>query len=136
MRQPVQFTSERSGVYRTPDDASRLRSQSITAGIGWFDIDFDAASGKDAGIKAIARAVGAPPDTFGANWDALADVLQDLSWDSTAAHVLHLRGQWEASMDERATLVEVLRASADYWRSTGRSFVVFIDDCRELPAWK
>ena len=135
MTQPVQFSSERSGIYRTPDDASRLRSQAVGAGIGWSDIDLNAAAGKHAGLQAIAKAVGAPRDTFGANWDALADVLQDLSWNSTTAHVLHLRGHWNASVDERATLLEVLRASADYWRSTGQTFVVFMDDAEELPAW-
>jgi Barstar (barnase inhibitor) len=135
MTQAAQFSSERSGVYRTPDDADRLQSQLEAAGIGWVDVNLDACPGKHAGIEAIARAVGAPRDTFGANWDALADVLQDLSWKAAAGHVLQLRGHWNASVDEGATLLEVLRASADYWRTRGKAFVVFMDGGGSLPSW-
>jgi hypothetical protein len=135
MTQPPQLSNERSGVYRTPDDASRLRAQAGSEALGWSEVDLAAAPGKHAGIAAIASAMRVPGDTFGANWDALADVLQDLSWDSAAGHVLRLRGPWNASVDERATLLEVLRASADYWRSRGKPFVVFVDGAPELPAW-
>jgi Barstar (barnase inhibitor) len=114
---------------------SRLQSQARASGLPWSEIDLTASPGKHAGIHALARAVGAPAATFGANWDALADVLQDLSWHAAPGCVLHLRGDWNASIDERATLLEVLRASADYWRGRGRPFVVLVDGAAELPAW-
>jgi hypothetical protein len=135
MTQTTQFSSERSGVYRAPDDMSRLRPLSHDAGLAWSEVDLNAFPGKQAALDAIASAVGAPAATFGANWDALADVLQDLSWRAAPGHVLHLRGHWGASADDRATLVEVLRASADYWRSRGKPFVVFVDGLAELPGW-
>jgi hypothetical protein len=135
MTQSAQFSSERSGVYRTVPDVSRLRAQATDAGLVWSEVTLDAFSGKHAGIGAIARAIGAPAATFGTNWDALADVLQDLSWHAASGHVLHLRGRWDANADDRATLVEVLRASADYWRSKGKPFFVFADDPAELPEW-
>jgi hypothetical protein len=135
MTQSTHFRSERSGVYRTPPEASSLRVQVHDAGLAWWELALDAFPGKGAGLGAIARMIGAPAATFGANWDALADVLQDLSWHAPSGHVLHLRGKWEASVDDRATLLEVLRASADYWRSKDRPFIVFVDDATELPAW-
>lgn len=136
MTQTPPFPAVLSGVYRTPADVGQLRSQSHDAGVAWWEIDMGAHPGKRAALNAIAKSVGAPASTFGENWDALADVLQDLSWDSAPRRVLHLRGRWDAGADERATLVEVLRASADYWRSRARSFVVFVDDAAELPAWR
>jgi hypothetical protein len=135
MTESSQFPAARSGVYRTPADVSRLESQSREADLAWLEIQLDAFPGKRAGLNAIAKTMGAPAGTFGENWDALADVLQDLSWDDASGHVLHLRGHWDASPDDRATLVEVLRASADYWRSRSRAFLVFLDDVAELPAW-
>jgi hypothetical protein len=135
MTQSTQFSSERSGVYRTPDDVSRLQTHSREAGLAWSEVGLDVFPGKQAALDAIAGAIGAPSGTFGANWDALADVLQDLSWRASGGHVLHLRGRWDASADDTATLVEVLRASADYWRSRGKPFFVFVDGLAELPAW-
>lgn len=135
MTQDPPFTSERSGVYCTPADATWLQTQAREAGLRWSNVSLDAFAGKRAALEAIAHAIGAPTVTFGANWDALADVLQDLSWHAPAGHVLHLRGKWNASGDDRATLVEVARASADYWRAKGRPFFVFIDDSGELPQW-
>jgi hypothetical protein len=135
MMQSTHFRGERSGVYRTPPEASSLHAQARHAGLAWSELALDAFPGKHAALGAIARAIGAPHDTFGANWDALADVLQDLSWHAPSGHVLHLHGKWDASVDDRATLLEVLRASADYWRSRGQPFIVFVDDSTELPPW-
>jgi hypothetical protein len=112
-----------------------LHAQARDAGLAWSELALDAFPGKQAALGAIARAIGAPGDTFGGNWDALADVLQDLSWHAHSGHVLHLRGKWEAGVDDRATLLEVLRASADYWRSRGRPFIVFVDHATDLPPW-
>jgi hypothetical protein len=135
MTQSTQFDGQRSGVYRTPQDMRALHAGATAAGLAWSELVLDAFPGKQAGIGAIARAIGAPAATFGANWDALADVLQDLSWRAAPGHVLHLRGKWDASIDDRATLLEVLRASADYWRARGQPFIVFVDEATELPAW-
>ena len=135
MTQSEPFPSTHSGVYRTAADVSRLQSQARASGLAWSEIDLRASPGKHAAIHALAGAIGAPAATFGANWDALADVLQDLSWVTAPGYVLHLRGDWNASSDERATLLEVLRASADYWRSKGTPFIVFVDGAAELPSW-
>ena len=135
MTNTTQFTDERSGVYRTPAEVGELRSQSRAAGLAWADVALDACPGKHAALNEIAQAIGAPAATFGSNWDALADVLQDLSWDVSEGHVLHLRGKWDATGDDRATLLEVLRASADYWRARRKPFFVFVDGAVELPQW-
>jgi hypothetical protein len=129
------FPSERSGVYRTPADVNQLKTQALDAGLTWSEVSLDASPGKRAALDAIAQAIGAPAPTFGGNWDALADVLQDLSWHPSAGQVLHLRGKWQASGDDHATLLEIARASADYWRAKGKLFFVFVDGAVELAPW-
>jgi Barstar (barnase inhibitor) len=135
MTQSDEFSSVRSGVYRAAAEVNRLQSQSQESGLAWSEVDLDAFPGKHAAIEAIASAIGAPAATFGANWDALADVLQDLSWRAASGQVLHLRGRWDANGDDCATLLEVLRASADYWRSRGKPFIVIVDGAAQLPPW-
>ena len=55
------------------------------------------------------------PGHFGANWDALADCLGDLSWRPAAGYVLVFRGAERLARDAPevlAVLAEVLRAAA------------------------
>ena len=136
MTHPQQLSSTRSGVYRTPADLVRLEGEARAAGLAWADVAHGTRRTKQEVLAAVAEAVGAPAATFGANWDALADVLQDLSWRQAPGQVLHLRGL--ESLDpavERAILFEVLQASAAYWKARGKPFFAFVDDALELPEW-
>ena len=131
------FPSSRSGVYRTPSDVDRLESEAQSGGHAWAEIGLGVCRTKQDALAAIADAVGAPAASFGANWDALADVLQDLSWRHAAGQTLRLRGTEALEpASERTTLLEVLQASAAYWRSRGKPFFAFVDDARELPEWR
>ncbi|AQT71575.1 barstar family protein [Streptomyces sp. fd1-xmd] len=62
------------------------------------------------------------PEWFGGNWDALADVLKDLSWlpDAGAAGRLVAVTSWQgyagARPAEWETFVEVLEEAVDFWR--------------------
>jgi len=93
--------------------------------------DLRRARGKKAALGAIAAAF-AVPGGFGGNWDALNDVLQDLSWlhGREQGIVLQLSGTAGfsgAAPDDFALLLEILDAAAAYWRGKKRVFVVFCD---------
>jgi RNAse (barnase) inhibitor barstar len=131
------LTADRSGLYQTPSDWASLREHFAASAADRFDIDLADARTKEQLLEAFARSLSFPA-TFGRNWDALADALQDLSWHPTSAEVLHLQhvgAVQRALAADWVTLLEVLSATAMYWKSRGRPFVVFIDGARELPHW-
>lgn len=74
-------------------------------------------------LAALAMAVGAP-ESFGGNWDALADGLQDLSWRPAAAYELALLGTSGLNADEQAIADEVFDDTARFWQAQGKSFRV------------
>jgi hypothetical protein len=126
-----------SGVYHAPAHVAAVRESLERSGARWLDIDLSKARTKAELMEALGRSIAAPAD-FGQNWDALADVLQDLSWQSASAYVLHLRECAAASRAlgrDWATLLEILSESAMYWKSRRRAFVVLVDDAAELPPW-
>jgi hypothetical protein len=134
---PSKLTVESSGVYRTPADVSELRDQAAGSGAQWLEADLAGARDKAALMRALAGAL-AVPAGFGANWDALADSLQDLGWRSGVGYVLHLRHAARARQalgPEWDRLIEVLRASADAWRLRGKPFLAILDGAAELPRW-
>lgn len=137
MTYPHPLTSARSGVFGTPADLDQLTVAAQRSGLVWAEVALGAEQAKAAALTAIANAVGAPGAWFGANWDALADVLQDLSWHEAAGLVLRLRGLESAHPSiDRATLLDVLRTSAAYWQARGKPFFAFVDNAPELPAWR
>jgi RNAse (barnase) inhibitor barstar len=90
-------------------------------------IDLGGAADKDALLARLAEALGFP-DWFGGNWDALEDCLADLSWRPGEGHVLLLERHGELSLDDLGVLIDILSASAEYWRGRGRPFfAVFVD---------
>lgn len=113
--------AKRSGVYR----ASSARAiQEATRASALDVVPIDAQKP----LEAIARELQFPA-WFGDNWDALEDSLGDLSWRKGEGHVLLFTGYPE----ERALLIDVLRASAEYWAGRGKPFfAVFIDPGRRL----
>ncbi|GLX19117.1 MULTISPECIES: barstar family protein [Streptomyces] len=88
---------------------------------GWdvVRLDLDGVRSKAALMRRCARALAAP-EWFGGNWDALADVLADLSWLPEAPGRLLAVTSWRGYAAERPedwdTLTEVLEGAADFWR--------------------
>lgn len=133
------FTPAHSGVYRAPSSLAALRDTVVAARGAWIEIDLGSVKDKAALLKAFAAAF-AFPATFGGNWDALADCLQDLSWRRDRGCVLYLRGAGAYARTaplEWATTLEIVTISANYWKTRDRSFVVLAADLAELPefAW-
>ena len=114
----------RSGVYRTREEKDILDA---TRGAKLDVVSVDA---KDNLFDSLARAL-ALPDWFGRNWDALEDVLGDLSWRKGDGHVVIFR-TFPAGEDF-CILVDVLRTTAEYWAGRGRPFfAVFLDAGKSL----
>lgn len=65
------------------------------------------------------------PGWFGANWDALADCLGDLSWLLAPGYLLLIEhsGTWHAAQsDEFDTLLAILNEAAQEWRERNVAF--------------
>lgn len=116
-----------NGVYRLPrQDVAEDR-----AGLRVVAADLRRARGKKAALRVLAGAFSAPAG-FGGNWDALNDMLQDLSWLSGREQGVVLRlsgtaGFSAAAPEDFALLLEILAEAAAYWRGKKRVFVVFCD---------
>lgn len=129
--------AEQNGLYRAPADVAPLRRAAREAGLSWRVIDLQRARGKRALLAAFAREF-AFPATFGGNWDALADCLQDLSWRTEPGWIVQVRGTAAfaaVAPDDHELLRAILGAAADYWRGRQRVFVVLAGDDAGLPAW-
>jgi len=82
---------EAAGSYSLQCGVDELRAAANDADFALFDADLKGVKGKQNFLGALAQAANFPPG-FGANWDALADELCDLSWHDAAGYVLLLRG--------------------------------------------
>lgn len=130
------FSATDNGVYRTPSGIALLRAEATGAQLSCAAIDLRRVRGKRALLNAFSRALRFP-DTFGCNWDALADSLQDLSWLPCRGWLVVVRGAAgfaALKTQEHEVLLEILDAAAEYWRSRGRVFIV-LSDADGLPAF-
>lgn len=133
------FPAGSGGIYRAPADVGALPAAARSARLSWTVIDLRRVRGKRPLLNAFARALGFP-GTFGGNWDALADCLQDLSWlqdrDAAGGWVMLMRGVPQlaaAAPSEHATMLEIIEAAAAYWQQHRRAFVVLVEGGAEFP---
>ncbi|MFZ5502074.1 MAG: barstar family protein [Pseudomonadota bacterium] len=119
---------ETAGSYTLTCGVDSLRQASAQAGLMLFEADMKGVKGKPKLLGALARAIDCP-DTFGANWDALADVLCDLSWQgATPGYVLLLRNASDTlglSVNDREIAQDLFADTALYWRQRGKPFWIF-----------
>jgi hypothetical protein len=130
------LSTKSNGVYRAPERVALLQTVVRRAELRWVVVDLRRARGKHALLSACARGFLFPAG-FGGNWDALADCLQDLSWLEAPGTVALLRGAADfavAAPEEHAMLLEILGATADYWKPRGRVFIVVSEGAAGLPA--
>jgi len=121
-----------NGVYRAPDQT--MATQARSSGLRFTVVSLRGIDGKKGVLGAFARALDFPSG-FGANWDALADCLQDLSW-LPGGHLLLLQAGAdfaETAFDECEMLLDILASSADFWRQRDRVFIVWVDGIAGLP---
>ncbi len=117
-----------AGSYTLACGADELRTAASEAGFALFEADLKGVKGKQNLLNALARAASFPPE-FGANWDALADDLCDLSWcGAVAGYVLLLRNVSDTfglSANDREIAQDILADTVVYWRQRNKSFWVF-----------
>lgn len=116
-----------AGVYRLNCPLGELRAAVAQVGFALFEADLAAVHDKEGFLVAVAKAIHAP-DWFGNNWDALADALGDLSWQSAFGYVLLLRNGGEAMGLPAADLgiaTEILADTVSFWRSQDKPFWAF-----------
>lgn len=92
---------------------------------------------KDTALEAVARALELP-EWFGANWDALADSINDLSWLPGERYLLLLEHaeRWRRRDSPGfETLLDICRNATEFWAEIGVPFWTvlpfdegFIDD--------
>ncbi len=118
---------EAAGSYTLGCSVKTLRSAAESAGFALFDTDLKGIKGKQNLLDVLARAANFPPE-FGANWDALADALCDLSWRPASGYVLLLRNASDTlglSANDREIAQDILADTVVYWRQRKKSFWIF-----------
>ncbi|MDD2915450.1 MAG: barstar family protein [Gallionella sp.] len=119
---------EAAGSYTLQCSVETLRGAVGEAGFALFDTDLKGVKGKQNLLNALAQAANFPPE-FGANWDALADALCDLSWHGEAkGYVLLLRNVSDTfglSANDREIAQDILADTVVYWRQRNKAFWIF-----------
>ncbi|TAJ78632.1 MAG: hypothetical protein EPO42_07710 [Gallionellaceae bacterium] len=116
-----------AGAYRLSCPLAVLEANVALSGLTLFDADLAAVQGKGEFLARMAQVLLAP-DWFGHNWDALADVLGDLSWQPSAGYVLLLCNGGEKlglSDADYAGVTEIFNDTVRYWKARGKPFWVF-----------
>jgi len=117
--------ASRSGVYRA---ATAHAIVDATRGSALDVQTIDAANDP---LDAIARVLRFPA-WYGRNWDALEDLLADLSWRPGRERVLVFAAYPGGRDLDR--LLDVLRSAAAHWAGRGVPFfAVMIDPAKKLP---
>ncbi|MBS0431632.1 MAG: barstar family protein [Proteobacteria bacterium] len=112
-----------------PSDLDELDAAAHEQGLVVRRISLAGCSGKHDLLRRIAAAL-AFPQTFGANWDALADCLDDLSWLPQGIgyawlfdHAEDLRAASENDFD---TLRDILDEACKRWQDRDTSCFAFL----------
>lgn len=119
-----------AGVYRLTCPVTILEANAALSGLTLFEADLAAVHGKGAFLATLAQGLRAP-GWFGHNWDALADVLCDLSWQPSSGYVLLLCGGGETlglSNADYDIATDIFNDTVSFWKSQNKPFWVFISD--------
>ncbi len=116
-----------AGSYKLGCSVEDLRDAAEAAGFVLLDADLKGIKGKKNLLNALAHATEFP-DEFGANWDALVDVLCDLSWRAAPGYVLLLKNASPTlglSANDREIAQDILDDTVVYWRQRNKPFWIF-----------
>ncbi len=116
-----------AGCHKLGCSVDMLRGAADAAGFALFEADLKGVKGKKNLLNALAHAVEFPEE-FGANWDALVDVLCDLSWRAAPGYVLLLHNVSPTlglSSNDREIAQDILDDTVVYWRQRNKPFWIF-----------
>ncbi|MEP7207587.1 MAG: barstar family protein [Casimicrobiaceae bacterium] len=128
MKVPDLHDLEQAGVHAWSGDPGPIAAAASASGLRYHAADLHGVVSKVDLMKALDQGL-ALPEHFGANWDALADVLEDDAWlhDKGAVIVLQHAGAYrKAHPQDWSTLEDILAEAADYWRDLRKPFWVFV----------
>ena len=131
MKDPAKFVldSANSGIYAAPTSLAPLKQAAAAYGLIWFELDLVGSNDKGSFLSRC-QTVFKLPSTFGHNWDALADCLQDLSWHPARGYVVawcHGKGFARRAPQDFAIALDIFAAAASYWQSKTKQFIVLVD---------
>ena len=117
-----------SGVYAAPAAAAALKQGARASSLAVFDLDLAGVGGKAAFLARCQEVIGLPP-SFGHNWDALADCLEDFSWHPARGYLLFVSNGREFARHARDcdAALEIFAAAATYWMMKGTLFMALLD---------
>lgn len=121
--------SANSGVYAAPAPAAEFKQAAVASGLAWLELDLANAADKAAFLARCQLAFRLPP-SFGYNWDALADCLEDLSWQPARGYIVYCCNGGEfarRSSADFAIALDILAAAALYWLAQDKMFMVLLD---------
>jgi len=112
-------TTAEPGIYVAPPEPDRYAVADEVGARGWRCLadDLSAVTDKATLLEAVAQAVDAP-DYFGGNWDALVDVLRDLSWTPAQGYVVLLDGCGAPARNcpaDWAVAVDIFAETVKWW---------------------
>ncbi len=116
-----------AGCHKLDCTVDELCEAADQAGYALFEADLKGIKGKKNLLVALADAT-RYPDEFGANWDALVDVLCDLSWDAAPGYVLLLKNispTFGLSANDREIAQDIFDDTVVYWRQRSKPFWIF-----------
>lgn len=116
-----------AGCHKLECPVDELAVAADAAGFALLEADLKGIKGKKNLLIALANATGFP-DEFGANWDALVDVLCDLSWHNAPGYVLLLNNvspTYGLSSNDREIAQDIFDDTVVYWRQRNKPFWIF-----------
>lgn len=119
---------EAAGCYKLQDSEDELHAAADKAGLVLFEANLKGIRGRQNLLNVLSQAAAFPPE-FGANWDALADALCDLSWHGkVTGYVLLLRNARDTlglSSNDREIAQDLFDDTVVYWRQRKKPFWIF-----------
>ena len=116
-----------AGCHKLDCSVDALSEAALDAGYALFDAELKGIKGKKNLLVALAQAT-KYPGQFDANWDALVDLLCDLSWEAAPGYVLLLKNVSPTlglSANDREIAQDILDDTALYWRQRNKPFWIF-----------
>ena len=105
-------------------DGDAMAQTAAALGFAVMRVDLAGCDDK-AGLMSRLAAVGGFPAGFGANWDALSDVLRDMSWRAAPGYVWLIEnaaGFREGHAEDFDTFLEILNEAAFEWAHADVAF--------------
>ena len=136
--QTVLANADKAGVYHLPHTDKKQVVEAATAnGFATFRVNLTKAEDKDQMLSTIARALKFP-DTFGRNFDALADCLADMEWKPADGYLIlleHCDGIHGKAEADFANTLQIFEQAADDWREQDVPFWCLVEMRADGIAW-